>query len=49
MAGRGGPQVQIHPAALELELVDLALAVVVAAGLEGQDLQVAGEVLELGQ
>jgi hypothetical protein len=41
--------VQIHPAALELELVDLALAVVVAAGLEGQDLQVAGEVLELGQ
>ena len=44
-----GPQVQIHPAALELELVDLALAVVLATGLEGEDLQVAGEVLELGQ
>jgi hypothetical protein len=44
-----GPQVQIHPAALELELVDLALAVVLATGLEGQDLQVAGEVLELDQ
>jgi hypothetical protein len=44
-----GPEVQVDPAALELELVDLALAVVVAAGLEGEDLQVAGEVLELGQ
>jgi hypothetical protein len=33
-----GPQVQVDPAALELELVDLALAVVLAAGLEGQDL-----------
>jgi len=41
--------VQIYPAALELELVDLALAVVFATGLEDQDLQVAGEVLELGQ
>jgi hypothetical protein len=40
---------QVDPAALELELIDLALAVVLAAGLEGQDLQVAGEVLELGQ
>jgi hypothetical protein len=40
-----GPQVQIHPAALELELVDLALAVVLAAGLEGQHLQVVGQVL----
>jgi hypothetical protein len=29
--------VQVHPAAVELELVDLALAVVVAAGLEGED------------
>jgi hypothetical protein len=44
-----GAQVQVDPAALELELVDLALEVVVAAGLEGQDLQVAGEALELGQ
>jgi hypothetical protein len=44
-----GPQVQIHPVALELELVDLAFAGVFATGLEGQDLQVAGEVLELGQ
>lgn len=44
-----GPQVQIDPAALELQLVDLALAVVFAAGLEGEDLQVAGQVLELGQ
>ncbi len=44
-----GAEVQVDPAALELELVDLALAVVLAAGLEGEDLQVAGEVLELGQ
>jgi hypothetical protein len=29
-----GPQVQVDPAALELELVDLAFAVVVAPGLE---------------
>jgi hypothetical protein len=38
--------VQVDPAALELQLVDLALAVVFAAGLEGQHLQVAGEMLE---
>jgi hypothetical protein len=44
-----GPEVQIDPAALEFELVDLAFAVVLATGLEGQDLQVAGEVLELDQ
>jgi hypothetical protein len=44
-----GPEVQVDAAALELELVDLALAVVVAAGLEGEDLQVAREVLEFGQ
>jgi hypothetical protein len=43
------PEVQVDPATLELELVDLALAVVLAAGLEGEDLQVAREVLELGQ
>jgi hypothetical protein len=40
---------QIDSAALELELVDLAFAVVLAASLEGQDLQVARQVLELGQ
>jgi hypothetical protein len=40
--------VQVDPAALELELVDLALAVGFAAGLEGEDLQVAGEVLGAG-
>ena len=44
-----GPQVQVDPAALELELVDLALAVVLTARLEGEDLQVTGQVLELGQ
>ena len=44
-----GPQVQVDPAALELKFVDLALAVVLAARLEGQDLQVAGEMLQLGQ
>jgi hypothetical protein len=41
--------VQVDPAALELEFVDLALAVVFAAGLEGEDLQVAREDLQLGQ
>jgi len=41
--------VQVDPAALEFELVDLAFAVVLAAGLEGQDLQVTGKVLKLGQ
>ena len=44
-----GPQVQVDPAALELELVDLALAEILTTGLEGEDLEVAGEVLELGQ
>jgi hypothetical protein len=34
---------------LELELVDLALAVLLATGLEGEDLQVAGEMLEPDQ
>jgi hypothetical protein len=33
--------VQVDPVALELELVDLALVVLLAAGLEGEDLQVA--------
>jgi hypothetical protein len=44
-----GAQVQVDPAALERELVDLALAVVLAVGLERQDLQDAGQLLELGQ
>jgi hypothetical protein len=34
---------------LPLDLVELALAVILAAGLEGEHLQVAGEALELGQ
>jgi hypothetical protein len=33
-----GAQVQVDPAALPLDLVDLALAVVLAAGLEGEQL-----------
>jgi hypothetical protein len=44
-----GAQVQVDPAALELEPVDLALAVVLTTSLEGQDLQAAGEKLQLGQ
>jgi hypothetical protein len=44
-----GPEVQVDPAALELELVDLTLAVVLTTRLEGEDLQVARQVLELGQ
>jgi hypothetical protein len=44
-----GPEVQVDPAALELELVDVALAVLLAAGLAGEDLQVAGEMLQLRQ
>jgi hypothetical protein len=42
-----GAQVQVDPAALELEFVDLALAVVFIASLEGEHLKVAGEALEL--
>jgi hypothetical protein len=34
---------------VEFELVDLALAVALAAGLEGEDFQVARQPLELGQ
>jgi hypothetical protein len=41
--------VQVDPAALELELIDLALAVLLAPSLEGEYLQVAGKVLQLGQ
>jgi hypothetical protein len=44
-----GAEVQVHPAALELELVDLALAVLLTGGLERQHLQVARQVLKLGQ
>jgi hypothetical protein len=41
-----GAEVQVHPATLELELVDVALAVVPAPGLEGQQLGVPRERLE---
>jgi hypothetical protein len=44
-----GAQMQVDPAALKLELVDLALAVVLAPSLECEDLQVAGQMLELSQ
>ena len=44
-----GAKMQVDLATLELELVDLTLAVIITAGLEGQDLQVAVEVLELDQ
>ena len=43
------PQVPVDPAALPLKLVDFAFAVVLAPSLEGQNLQVAREMLELGQ
>jgi hypothetical protein len=43
-----GAEVQVHPAALPLDLVDLALAVFFAARLERQDLQIPGEALEVG-
>jgi hypothetical protein len=45
-SSRRAPQVQVDPAALELELVDLALTVVLATGLEGQQLGVTRERLE---
>jgi hypothetical protein len=44
-----GSEVQVEPAALELKLVDLPLAVLLAPGLECQHLEVAGEALQLGQ
>ncbi len=40
-----GSAMQVHPAALPLDLIDLALAVL----LEGQDLHVLGESLEGSQ
>jgi hypothetical protein len=53
LASRGvvpaGAQVQVHPVALELKLVDLALAVVLTAGLEGEQLRVPRERLKCGQ
>jgi hypothetical protein len=42
-----GPEVQVDQVALELELVDLAFAVVLATSLEREDLQVARQMLEL--
>jgi hypothetical protein len=42
-------QVQVDPAALPLDLIDLAFAVVLTAGLEGQQLGVARERLEGSQ
>jgi hypothetical protein len=41
-----GAEMQIHAAALPLDLIDLALAVVFAAGFEGQYLGVPRERLE---
>jgi hypothetical protein len=41
-ARRVKPQLQVDPAALELELVDLALAVILAAGLEREQFTIAG-------
>jgi hypothetical protein len=42
-------EVQVHPAALPLDLIDLALAVVLTTGLERQQLSVPRERLERGQ
>jgi hypothetical protein len=42
-----GPQVQVDPAALEIELVDLALAVVLAAGLEREQFGTSRELLDM--
>jgi hypothetical protein len=43
------PEVQVDPATLELELVDLPLAVVLAAGLEREQFGISRELLQLGQ
>jgi hypothetical protein len=40
--------VQVDPAALELELVDLALAVMLAAGLERDQFGISRQLLQLG-
>jgi hypothetical protein len=44
-----GAEVQVYAAALPLDLVDLAFAVFLAAGLEGEHFQVLGEPLQGGQ
>ena len=44
-----GPEMQVDAAALELELVDLAFAVVLAAGLEREQFGISRELLQLGQ
>ena len=41
-----GAEMQVHPAALPLHLIDLALAVILAAGLEGEQLGVPRERLK---
>jgi hypothetical protein len=41
-----GAQVQADPAALPLDLIDLALAAILAAGLEGEQLRVPRKRLE---
>jgi hypothetical protein len=40
---------QVHPAALPLDFVDLAFAVLLAASLERQQLRVPGQLLQMGQ
>ena len=42
-------KMQVDPAALELELVDLALAVILAAGLEREQFGISRELLQFGQ
>jgi hypothetical protein len=53
LASRGvipaGAQMQVHPATLPLDLIHLALAVILTASLEGQQLGVPRERLERGQ
>jgi hypothetical protein len=44
-----GPQVQVDPAALELKLIDLALTVILAAGLEREQFGISRKLLQLGQ
>ena len=43
---QAGAEVQVHPPALPLDLIDLALAAVLAAGLEGEQLRIPRECLE---
>jgi hypothetical protein len=42
-----GTKMQVHPAALPVDLVDLTFAVILAAGLERQQLRVPREPLQL--